>query len=346
MRILIKIKNKLQYYTYHCNLYYNLIKDYQFPIAYVFGAPLQRNMGDQAQSYCIAKWIHENYKEYKIKIIVIPHTTNRLIKFIKKTIKDNDKIFFHSGYHLTDLYNVKEIYFKCIHSFNEKEIICFPQTVYFKETNNLLTTANEYNSHKNIILLCRDEQSYNIAKKVFNIKLLLFPDIVTSLIGKYQFENKREGVLFCIRNDVESLYSKEQIKALKNRFSCRTETTDTTITIDPYYIVKHRIEILENILNYYSTFKVIITDRYHGTIFSLISNTPVIVISSTDHKLSSGVKWFPKHIFGDYITYASNLNEAYEKALILTKKAIKYQLPPYFENEYFSKLKDIIDEKN
>ncbi|WP_082026255.1 polysaccharide pyruvyl transferase family protein [Prevotella pectinovora] len=44
------------------------------------------------------------------------------------------------------------------------------------------------------------------------------------------------------------------------------------------------------ILQQFAKYQVVITDRYHGTIFSQIVNTPVIVISSTDHKLRSGVK--------------------------------------------------------
>lgn len=49
-----------------------------------------------------------------------------------------------------------------------------------------------------------------------------------------------------------------------------------------------------------SHYKVVITDRYHGTIFSLIANTPVIIIKSTDHKVTTGADWF-KGIYDDYV---------------------------------------------
>lgn len=344
-KLINKIKAKLQYNIYHAQLITKLLIN-NHPTAYVFGAPLQRNMGDQAQTFCISNWIKKNYKNYKVRIIVIPHTTNNIINLIHRNIKKDDKIFFHSGYHITDIYNVLDLYTKCIKTFKDHKIICFPQTINFEDENKLIKTAKTYSSHNDLTLMCRDEKSFKIAKKYFNTKhILLYPDIVTSLIGKYQFNNKRDGVLFCIRNDVESFYSKEQIISLIKKFSCRTKVTDTTITISPYYIVKHRLEIIEQILNYYSTFKVIITDRYHGTIFSLISNTPVIVISSTDHKLSSGVKWFPENIFGKYINFANNLDEAYNIAQNYLNVEIDYKLlPPYFENNYYSKLKDLIDE--
>lgn len=45
----------------------------------------------------------------------------------------------------------------------------------------------------------------------------------------------------------------------------------------------------------------IITDRYHGMIFSLISDTPVVVLGTNGHKVKEGATWFnntyPNSIF-------------------------------------------------
>ena len=100
-------------------------------------------------------------------------------------------------------------------------------------------------------------------------------------------------------------------------------------------------KILSEIFEEYSKYEVVITDRYHGTIFSLIAATPVVVIGSTDHKLSSGVKWFPRNIFGDYITFANDLDEAYSKAIqmLQNSKKISHELPPYFKENYYDILK-------
>ena len=93
----------------------------------------------------------------------------------------------------------------------------------------------------------------------------------------------------------------------------------------------------------FSRYKVVITDRYHGTIFSLISNTPTIVIGSTDHKLSSGVDWF-KGIkeFEKYIFFANSLEEAelLAKKIYSENYDYNYQLPTYFNDMYYEKLKE------
>ena len=90
----------------------------------------------------------------------------------------------------------------------------------------------------------------------------------------------------------------------------------------------------------FSTYRVVITDRYHGTIFSAIASTPVIVINSADHKLSSGVKWFPQEVFNDAVQYAENLDAAYEMAQkILVQEGRTYKNPPYFKKKYWDMLK-------
>ena len=67
-------------------------------------------------------------------------------------------------------------------------------------------------------------------------------------------------------------------------------------------------------------------------------NTPVIVISSTDHKLSSGVKWFPKNLFEGNITFALDLDDAYNKATeILARNGKLKRNPAWFTNTYYNK---------
>lgn len=325
----------------------SLIKQKQHhPKAYVFGSPGHSNMGDQAQTYCIEKWINTNYKEHQVIIFTYQTATDKVIKAIRTNIGSNDLLFCHSGYHLTDLYNTKKVYCKIAQTFPDYKILIFPQTINFiKNKEEEKMVANIFNAHGNITLLCRDEYSYQLGQKLFTgCKLLLYPDIVTSLIGSLQYFQKRNGILFCMRNDVEAFYKPEEITKLRNRFTpIPTEVTDTTINVSYNIIKKHREKILFDMFEQFSQYKVVITDRYHGTIFSLIAGTPVIVISSSDHKLSSGVKWFPED-FKDYVQYAPDLETAYQMAYSKLKiEDMKYHLPSYFNEHYYSILKDKIE---
>lgn len=225
-------------------------------------------------------------------------------------------------------------------------MIILPQTINFYSPVAKQMAINAFSSKSNLTLLCRDEVSFDKAKKIFGkTKLLLFPDIVTSLIGTMHFNNKREGILICARNDVEAFYTKDDLLNFLGRFNCkRKELTDTTISASQKEMSKNRDQLILEKIKYFSTFQIVVTDRYHGTIFSAIASTPVIVINSADHKLSSGVKWFPRDVFGDYVQFADNLNEAFNMANdILSKKELQYNNPPYFKEKYWDKLKEILD---
>lgn len=116
----------------------------------------------------------------------------------------------------------------------------------------------------------------------------------------------------------------------------RDSSIHSLISRNPWIWDRKREELIRSMLRTFSRFQVVITDRYHGTIFSQIVNTPVVVLSTADHKLSSGVKWFPKEEFGKNIFFAANLEEAYKLAdEILSRKGKIYKNPSYFKQKYY-----------
>lgn len=314
---------------------------------YIFGAPRHSNLGDQAQSLCIEEWCRKHYPNHKTIIIDTPSMFQRdsyIIRKIRSIIRENDKIILHSGYHTTDVWLFENnANIAIINQFPDRRIHVFPQTVYFENKKNLMDTAAAYNRHGNISLMCRDEVSYKIAKKHFkNVDVTLMPDIVTTLIGEKKFTNKnRDGINMCFRNDKESKYNKE-IKKIKKGLGSITkniEITDTTIDVDPYFIQNNRKRVVFNQIDSMSKKRLTITDRYHGTIFSIISNTPVIVLGSTDHKLSSGVKWFSDKTFPGLVYFARSPEEAVTIAKdIYGKYNYKNKIPQYFNDNYWDKL--------
>ena len=174
--------------------------------------------------------------------------------------------------------------------------------------------------------------------------MFLFPDIVTSMIGKKHYYNDRKGILLCLRNDKESIIGKDTIRILKDKLSeiDFVRITDTTVSTDYRLIILNRKKYLFAIWDYFSRFKVIITDRYHGTIFSLITGTPVLVISSSDHKLSSGVKWFSKE-YSSYVKYVEDIDSIENDVKDIYSHKYSYALDDYFDQKYYSKLKQLIE---
>jgi exopolysaccharide biosynthesis predicted pyruvyltransferase EpsI len=309
---------------------------------YLFGSPAHSNMGDQAQTYCIEKWCNKYIPGYDVFIFQLYFSNPFMLKILRRIIHKEDILFCHSGYHITDLNDEKRAYFNVIRLFPDFPVTIFPQTVHFVRSKEEETrTGRIFDAHPDLTLLCRDAVSYSTAGGLFQkTRLLPFPDIVTTLIGFYSFTNKRDGVLLCKRNDIESFYSADEVDGLISRLNTVTkiDITDTTLKINYRKIIRNRKEVLERIFDQYSRYAVIITDRYHGVIFSLIAGTPVIILKLTNHKLTSGVDWFPQDIFDGYLTVAENLEEAYNLALEKINNPVHKKLPAYFQEHYYSRL--------
>jgi hydroxyethylthiazole kinase-like uncharacterized protein yjeF len=133
----------------------------------------------------------------------------------------------------------------------------------------------------------------------------LYPDIVTTLIGSMPNTSERDGVLLCIRNDSEKKYTDDEIKQLKNKLQeagLFCEVADTNSNLPLKELIANFSSELEKTLDFFARHKVVITDRYHGTIFSMISNTPVIVIATNDHKVKTGIHKAGEEKVGGIVT--------------------------------------------
>jgi len=321
-------------------LYRDVVKNTSENTIYYFCIPVHSNLGDQAQLFCWQRLFTEWYPTYKLIPIACEFLTEESFAEIRKRIKPGDKIFIHSGYLIFDPHPHLPFIRKIVDAFHDFPIVILPQTININDDKVVSLTQSSFNSHPNLTIIARDKVSKDNADRLFpNCNRRLMPDVVTSLIGNDQLtlsNRNRNGVLFCIRNDGEKFYSAEQISELRNRFKVRTDICDTTIIKDMYSWTQKREKYIRLILNRFSKYKIIITDRYHGTIFSQIANTPVIVLSSTDHKLSSGVNWFPKEIFGNNVFFAENLDKAYTIASEILGKDIRVSNPPYFKKSFYS----------
>ena len=312
---------------------------------FYLGIPAHANLGDLAQGVCIRRWIKKNYPErtvVEIETNALVNTRFSVLGLLKEMYKKGDLIIFQSGYTTTDLGGyADEMHRAVMESLPYAKMLMMPQTIFFREEENKERTSKCYNSMSNLLFLARDRVSYNMAMEMFpDIEVMLFPDIVTTMIGNFPVNTKREGIMFCCRDDGEKLYSDEQIDELmqKCRYLEKVNKTDTTKKEYAAEIVKNAEKYIINEIREYSKYKLVITDRYHGTILSLIAGTPVIVIKTTDHKVMTGVEWF-KGVYDEYVYAANDLEEAYAMAEAVLKKKLNYKLKPYFEKNYYDKLK-------
>lgn len=320
---------------------------------YYLGVTAQPNLGDMAQHYCILKWIKENFPNYYLLCIESDAVCDKKLGFLdllEKSFNINkDIIIFQSGYNTQDLGgNHPLMHQLVINTIPNAKILMMPQTIFFQSEANKRTCAENHNKAHNMLFLARDFTSYNIAKEMFpNIKVIAFPDIVTTLIGTKTFKTNRNGVCICTRNDGEKYYTEDEISLLAKKLQLKTNVMQKDTNGKEYFMsIRNNLKnYIEQEIESYSNFKVTITDRYHGTIFSLCAGTPVIIIKTTDHKVTTGAEWF-KDIYKDYIFVAKDLDDAYNLCNKLLNLNLSYKLPAYFKEKYYDKLKTIFITNN
>lgn len=314
-----------------------------------FCVPTHSNLGDQAQACCIEKYFRKFFSDhivFKLSNNAFDFYEEKILMILKEKIKETDLIFFQRGYTFTGIHPYENMHRKIVENFPYNKIVFLPQTVKFKNQKILENVQNFYGKYDNIYFFARDKISYDIYKSIFpeHRNVHCFPDIVTTEIGNYDFNNnERNGILLCVRNDVEKLYSFQEISLFKEKLQkiAKVSLSDTNSETKENSLKEYWKKIEETIDDY-AQYQVIITDRYHGTIFALIANTPVIILKTTDHKVVTGADWF-EGVYEDYVYVVNDLEEASQVAQQIVTGFEYRKLPSYFKEKYYDRLKDIIE---
>lgn len=304
--------------------------------------PRLKNVGDHAQVVGIEKWFNDFFNEYDI-IEFDKNQTIKYIKDMKKIVTEGDLIFLHSGGNLSDRAMWSETARRLmIKSFPNNKIVSLPQTIFFSDTwkgrMELKKTMRIYNNHPDLAILARDEYSYKLAQNYFpNCNIFLCPDFVLYLDQCYDksFDEKREGILLCLRNDKESILNEQDKKRIRGLLSFDINEFDTTLK--KHINKNEREKILEETLQLFSKYQLVVTDRFHGVIFAVIAKTPCIALRTVDHKLGESIKWFKglKHVeFSDNI-------EKIPPIISRLKRQKRYNID--WKAKYFNSLKDKLE---
>lgn len=316
------------------------------PQIILVGTPEYGNLGDQLIAVAELCWLRDYYPDFEIK-----EFTHEMLMKDKKCrvllsqIRKDDLIFLQGGGNLNDLYlNCERIRRTVIEKCPENKIVLFQQSIFFSDTEKGRTVKNEtcsvYNCHKSFTVITRENKSYNFAKEIFtSLKILKYPDMATYLFGKVTAHNgnHRNGVLLCIRDDGEKYYSDSQISKMIENLKINNPLDFTDTNVHRTVLPENRLKEIQNLIDNIAKYKVIITDRFHGVIFSILSGTPCVVLRSYDHKIVEGVKWFADC---EGIYYAENIDEV----PTLVKKAAElnaFKIPDF--THYF---KDLYNELN
>lgn len=315
---------------------------------FYFGPTTNQNLGDRGQVLCISTWIRKNYSDCEFYMLSAEAILDKYVHFLERfnsIYNENDRIIFQSGYNVNDMgANHPLMHKRILENFPNAKILMMPESIYYHSEENKARDAKFYAMGKRFLFLARDKKSLEILDSMCpNLPRRPFPDIVTTLIGQYKFSGKRpDTVCLCRRNDGEKYYSDEDLNAMVEKVKVagsNVVVTDTTIAAKPKEIAANLKWYIENVIKEYAGFECMITDRFHGVVFSLVAGTPVVVIKTNNHKLTAALDWF-KGVYDDYVYFAKDLDEAVDMVKKIKTKNFDHIMKPYFYEHYYEHLKD------
>ncbi len=314
-----------------------------------FCVPTHPNLGDQAQKFVIERWLKTNYPDsevVKISSWAFNGGVSRSVDLLKKNVHDDDLIVMQSGHTMDGLHPDETPHRVISANFPNNRILFFPTSIRFRSNRGKELDRKHVGSHVKTLFLARDAVSAGIARELYpRLDVRLYPDVVTSLIGNYSFGNEREGLLLCARNDGEKLYSYADVDKLAAALGELGDVSRTDTTVDWGGIDLDSQEAwagIEGVIESYSRKRVIVTDRYHGTIFARIAGTPVVVLKTNDHKVVSGAQWFIDA--GDEgIVVAEDLESVPALVRDFMERFPEGVAAPAFAAEYYDGLKEVVE---
>ena len=321
---------------------------------YLFMIAMHNNAGDLAQTVCTDEWLHKNFPNSIAVNVAWTSNDEWFLKAICKTVRPTDRVFIHSGYNITDIcdeFASPEVFasHKIILEYcKDHKVVFLPQTVEYKSIEKWQPIKDMYSAHRDIVFISRDLISLKYAKELLPYaKHLAYPDIVTTWIGQYNFDAPGKDVFLCFRSGAEALMTEEDKHIIETTLKSNYKSIgigDTDINRSAFYYRGNRKDAVLQKIKEFSQYKVIITDRYHGTIFSLIAGRPVIVIKTAGHKVESAISWFPEE-FDKYIYFIDDPHNT-EKIIKLTNELLNKDIVPlksnYFNEIIYNKLKEEI----
>lgn len=296
------IKTFIKYVASDKNIYKNKYKKDEKKI-FIALAANYGNLGDVAITYAQKKFLIRYFPEYKVIEIPIDETYKNM-KALKQIVGKDDIITIIGGGNFGNIYiSIERMRQYFIKKFPNNKIICFPQTIEFSQDlegkKELKRAKNIYEKHKKLVLLAREQKSFENMKKNFkNTEIFLIPDIVLSLNEK-EPEEERKNITICFRKDKENnidMSIKKKINEdLERKYNDILIQADTHVG-DIKISEKQRSKYLKEIWEKFKKSKLVVTDRLHGMIFCAITGTPCIALPNSNGKIESTYNTWLKNI--------------------------------------------------
>lgn len=295
------------------------------------GTPLHKNMGDHLISEAELRFLRDTFPGKRI--FEIP--TEVFLRFsdcIEKNVAPGTRIFITGGGWMGSLWPKDEMILQnMISVFSDCSVTILPQTVFYdpcdEEGKYLLENANNTFMNCADLKICvRDEASYGFAVNNFTIdkdKIILSPDMALYYQDTKQKKEKSFLGLF-LRGDREKVSDDEFINKIRSMIPLEPFESDTMHKrLVPIWRRRRNIEAL---IDQMRSCEIIVTDRLHAMIYSVIAGTKCIALDNKTGKVSG--------VYQKWLSWDENILLVKD-----TSDIPGFINKPYKESEYIKRLK-------
>lgn len=268
------------------------------PRAFVLLAADYGNIGDLAITAAQRNFIAQAAKGHHVIPVPIS-ATRELIRSLRKQVVSGDLVTIIGGGNMGSLYpDIEELRQLVIRSFPKNRIVCFPQSLDWTQSREsdrtLVRILRTYSRHPDLHVFARESVSRDKLHSMFadhpNVRIGYVPDVVLSAsAAELGFDGRPEpsGILLCMRDDRERSLAPEQLAQLRKAL----EDTGQGITVTDTHAGGSRLDevqcthLLADKLAQFAGARLVVTDRLHGMILSLVAGTPCLVLPNSNHKI-------------------------------------------------------------
>lgn len=269
------------------------------------------NVGDYLITLAEEKFFERYFEDYQLlEFSGVDYAGCR--SEIRKQIRLADIIVVTGGGFLGSLWFSGTNVNKILEDFPSNRIIIFPQSIYFRHENEDEELADAFYRQMlrcNDVKLCvRESVSLERAKKILgdDVRTYLIPDIALSLRIEPSGE-KRNGVLLCLRRDVESVLTDQDKFAIWEKAKEISNNVSLTSMHWPEIIDNaDKEKVIEKKFREFQDAELVITDTLHCMISCILTGTPCIAIDNLTGKIKGTYQWVHDLV---YIQYFHNASE-------------------------------------
>ena len=266
--------------------------------------PNHRNIGDAAI------WLGERHllRDLGIPVAYVADQRGYRPDHLRRALPDGP-ILLHGGGNFGDLYpKHQRLRERVVADFPDRRIVQLPQTLRFDDPSRMAAVGERFRGHGAFTLIVRDRRSVELAA-AFADDVLLSTDGAFGL-GPLRFAEPRDGIVWLARTDFESTGTEtavpQGVRKLdwpdpppawrRRRLACRG--LSFALERDPTGRAGPALTQVESLLfdrlaqervaagaRLVSTAEVVVTDRLHGHIMSLLCGRPSVVTDNRTGKV-------------------------------------------------------------